>query len=110
MAERKPTTTPDGSTVLSLGIGVTCPAGSDSYPGTLVDFNEKGTVISFTRDKYERIDKNGAFTEQQEYSYKTDPNAPVEKARWSKKHRCYRTKGGDRVVVGHRRAYQDPCF
>ncbi len=101
--------TPDGKTQLVIGLGVTLGVGSDCYPYTLVDFNAKGTVISVSADKYKRTDSNG-LSESQEYEYTTDPNAPVEKLRWSNKFKCYRTAGGSRYHVGHRRAYQNPSF
>jgi len=104
--------TPDGQTQLVIGLGVTLGLGSDwRYAGsraryTLVDFNAKGTVISVSADLYRRTDSNG-LSESQEYEYTTDSKAPVEKLRWSNKFKCYRTAGGSRYHVGHRRAYQN---
>lgn len=110
--------TPDGKTQLVIGLGATMSCGSDSYPYTVIEFNASGkasdefliaTSITITRDDYKRTDKNG-LSESQTYEFVTNPNAEPEKLRWSNKFKCYRTKGGTRVYVGARRAYQDPSF
>src|SRR5208337_5541200 len=106
--------TPDGKTQLVIGLGATL----SGWPYTVIEFNASGkasdefliaTSVTVTRDDYKRTDKNG-LSESQNYEYTTNPHAEPEKCRWSNKFKCYRTKGGTRVHVGHRRAYQNPSF
>jgi hypothetical protein len=94
--------------VLKAGLGATLYVGSDRYPYTLVGWTANGEIIYLTADKYTRTDKNG-FSESQTYTCETNPEAPPEKAVWSRTQKRYRI-GGTGIYLGERKAYLDPGF
>jgi hypothetical protein len=94
--------------LLYYGLGATLSVGSDRYPYTLVGWTANGEIIYLTADEYTRTDKNGQ-SESQTYTYKTNPDAPPEKAVWSRTQKRYRV-GGTGIYLGERKAYLDPGF
>jgi len=98
-----------------VGDGVTCHGWSDSHAYTVVA--KTATTITIKRDKA-TLDPNftpeiipGGFLghcvnqNQQSYTYETDPDAPAEKAHFSKKLGCYMFRGHKRVTTGRLEFY-----
>ena len=95
-----------------VGMGATLVIGSDCHPYTIV-FVKSPKRIIVQEDRYERKDKNGPFTEMQEYEYFFRPDAPKVIFTLRKNGRWYQKgqpMGSPALSVGERRAYQDPCF
>lgn len=98
--------------VPEVGMGATMVVGSDCYPYTIIEVCSPRQII-VQADQYRRKDKRGPFTEQQEYNYTPNPQAPKQvftlrkNASW---HRLGESMKGCSLFIGHRRAYQDPSF
>ena len=88
-----------------VGDGATLLLWSDRMAYTIVDV--KKNYVLATRDNVERTDRN--FEKgPQEYSYRPDPEASVERANLRKDGNYYI---GDQVLkVGYRNEYYDPHF
>lgn len=93
-----------------IGDGVTIPAGSDCYPGTIVSVSESGLTFQFQRDIPHH--KKGSFIDGNwEGTFEANPHATLETARWTTRKGVSAYRADGRVVgVGHRRFYQDPSF
>lgn len=96
-----------------VNMGCTLHVGSDYYPYTIIKvINEKKIIV--TPDIYKRIDDNGEYTEDQQYEYLTNYDGKQEtytkrkNGAWFAKGSSLR--GGCPLIIGVRRAYQDPCF
>lgn len=99
-------------------MGATLVVGSDRYPMTIVYATDK--LVGVVNDKAIRVDNNGPYSEDQEYTYTTppgsDPNRPNQihfyslrkNGRWVK--RGADMNSGSCLVIGHRRAYLDPSY
>ncbi len=94
-------------TVPAVGMGFTTGAGSDCYPGTVIEVSKSGKTIKVQADDFVRADKAGPYTENQTYTYTANPNGHVETYRKTKRGW---TSHGSRGGLGFRRAYFDPHF
>jgi len=89
-----------------VNMGVTLGVGSDCYPYTVTRVHIDGNRFWMRRDDYRRSDKNG-MSESQEYDYfpkaggREDEVVKDRSGGW-------KIRGGSRVHLGSRRAYQDP--
>lgn len=97
---------------MNVGDGVTVGIGSDRNAGTVQWVSKSGKTLRFTMDKQTRVDKNGAFSEMQEYEYESvpvnDDGTNLRSARWSDKRNGYIYMG--RKLGSGRFAYRDPHF
>jgi hypothetical protein len=94
-----------------VGMGATYSVGSDRYPFTVVEIiNDKTIVVQ--GDNYRRTDDNG-LSESQEYEFTPNKDGPKRvltfrsNGRWVEKKDKQNAPG---YRLGHRSAYQDPCF
>jgi len=94
---------------VSPGDGATMSSGSDRYPYTVTCVNKSGKTIQLQADDFHLI-SDTPYSDSQEYSYTRNTDAAVVTARWSNKRQCYQRNGHQRVSIGHRNAYWDPCF
>lgn len=93
---------------IEVGMGLTEVIGSDRRPGTITKVSPSGKTIEYTLDEVLRTDDNG-MSEQQDYVFLTNDDAPSYVARYSaKKDRFYAT--GRPVTVGVRSYYHDFSF
>ena len=89
---------------VQVGDGVSICCYTDVWPYTVIRRTPKTIVIQ--ADNYKRIDKNGAYSEQQEYEFSRNENGRTETFRWNGKrwvNGCYRLSLG-------RYAYYDYSF
>lgn len=101
-----------------IGMGVTQSVGSDRYAGTITRTSPSQKTVFFTRDKYKRVDSNGAYSESQEYEYETTPvirgnldgDTNESMARWSEKRQRYVVSGTAQSISIGRHAHFDPHF
>ena len=96
------------SPVPIVGMGVTILMYSDRHAATIVEICSPSTII-VQRDIATRIDKNG-MSENQEYNYTPDTNAPKEVVTLRKDGRWKLTKEKTVVRLGERDAYYDFSF
>lgn len=105
-----------------IGIGATMHGYSDAYAYTVIDRNEKGTVLTLQRDKA-TLDPNfkpdfipGGFAghvtnnRSQVYSYERDPGGETVKVRLRKDGRFYVAGSTRPVTIGKRYEFYDYNF
>ena len=92
-----------------IGMGVTVFMWSDRRAGTIVGMSKSGKTIEFTMDTVTRTDDNG-FSHDQDYSYKTNFDAPRLKARKNKKGQWRIIRHGSFLGIGFRNEYHDIDF
>lgn len=96
----------------TVGMGCTVLMWTDRHAATIVDVNKSGKTIKIQRDIAERVDTNG-MSEGQEYTFKANPNAPVETFTL-RKNGFYVQKGdsanGCKLFIGTREEYYDFSF
>jgi len=93
-----------------IGMGVTLCYPNDSYPYTIVEIKSARCVF-IQEDEAKRIDDRGPYTENQEYNYSRNKDAPKVKITLRKNGNWYRVGESMRrspFVLGHRRYYRDP--
>jgi hypothetical protein len=101
---------PQPDPIPKVGDGVTHGAGSDSYPGTIIEVNKTGKTIVFQEDSHKHL--SGSFiTGDAKFEYSPNPDGRKFTARWTVRDGkgAYRYDGRA-IGVGHRRYYQDPSF
>lgn len=105
---------PNSSNTPVVGMGASILYYTDREAATIVEVNKSGKTIWVTEDTSKRIDKNGAFSEAQEYEYTSNPDGHKicftlrENGSWVRKGESMR--GGTRLIVGARMKYRDPHF
>lgn len=100
-----------------VGDGATQILWTDRNPYTIVEVipvksgPNKGKIhtVVVQADDYKRIDKNGPFTESQDYEYTPNPNAPREIVT-KRKNGQWKDSGGTKFALGWRDRYYDPHF
>lgn len=88
-----------------VGMGATELRWTDRKAVTIVKVTP--TQVHVQYDIATRTDKNG-MSENQTYSYESDPSSPVEIFRLTKK--GYRSKSGSGLLIGERDEYYDFSF
>lgn len=103
---------------ITVGMGATILAWTDRYAGTVISI-EKG-VVTVQLDNFRRTDSNG-ISEDQQYEYFRDEQAPIycfrkdKKGFWRAVRKNERTGRWNRadgygIRMGVREKYEDPCF
>lgn len=101
---------PRPNPVPKVGDGITIGAGSDSYPGTIIEVSKSGLKFTFQYDSY-RVVKGSFQTGDAEIEYAPNPDGSKYDARWTVRGGVGAFRYDSRTVgVGHRRYYQDPHF
>ncbi len=96
-----------------VGAGATITMYTDSHATTIVEVSKSGKRILVQRDHAKRTDTNG-MSESQEYEYSPNPEANRQAftlradGGWVREGESLR--GGQRIVIGFRRAYHDYSF
>lgn len=93
-----------------VGDGATISYGSDCYPYTIIEINEKGNKMKIQSDNYKRIDKNGYPSTEQEYSYSPNLQGVIYEISLRKDMRWKIVHSDQIVRVGYRKHYSDPHF
>jgi len=97
-----------------VGMGATELMWTDRHALTIVEVNEKKTMVVVQRDNVKRIDNGGPYTESQDYEFTPNPNATRvpytlrKNGAWVKLGESM--KGGSRISIGRRSEYCDPSF
>lgn len=93
-----------------VGDGVTIGAGSDAYPGTIIEVNKSGLKITFQYDSYRVV--SGSFqTGDAKVEFSPNPDGSKYDARWTVRKGVGAFRFESRTIgIGHRRYYQDPSF
>jgi len=96
-----------------LGMGATILMWTDRIAATVVHVSRSGREIDVREDHAVRTDDNG-MSESQDYEYSRNPNGRVHTYTLRKNGRWVRQgesmKGGQRLLLGQRRAYHDFSF
>jgi hypothetical protein len=96
-----------------VGLGVTITMYTDSHAATVVEVSKSGKRILIQKDNAKRTDTNG-MSESQSYEYTPNPEAHKQAftlradGGWVREGESLR--GGQRIVIGFRRAYHDYSF
>lgn len=98
-----------------VGMGATCGFGSDCYPYTIIGVLKNDTMIIVQADNYKLKPGFTTYnTENQEYDYSPNSNAPKVIFTLRKNGRYVKQgdtmSNGQKIYIGNRRAYRDPHF
>lgn len=99
----------NGFVIPVVGMGATYLMYSDRHPYTVIEVKSR-TRIVVQEDHHIRVDKNGAFTEQQDYEYFQDKNGRKYELSLTKNGWKLKGQPTTRFGLGYRREYYDYSF
>lgn len=97
---------------IKVGDGATRHSGSDRYPYTVIRVVSPRRLV-LQEDRAIRTDKNGPFTEQQEYTYERDENGSTVIVSLRGNGGWYEVgqpASGRSFTIGYRDRHHDPHF
>ena len=98
-----------GTNLPYVGMHATISYGSDSYPYEVIEVKTPKKIVVRSMDS-KRIDKNGPYSEIQEYEYTSNPNGIEHVVSLRKDNKWKIEKSTTVVRLGYARMHRDPHF